>query len=444
MYKMINYNPFNKSINDITGSDLIILKTVSEGWYVDYKQMQISLEKLAKHISSFANQYGGWLFIGIKESSEMTAEEFNGIPNDEVAQALVNIREAVSKYVNPNVYFDTKVINGPVKKLKLSRDNSIIIIGIPEGTNPPYIHKSGRIYRRVADQSEPIVETDRFILDQLWKKGKDTEKRLINFINDFPVLSEGEKHSFLYFYFLTNPSFSQVYHPLKFETFKTFMTTSKTDTISASLETTYTTSGGFIGRQVTGNDPFYETLSFRWWHNGNARVIIPINVPVDYNTLNKYEKFSDFYNTCKSLGANSPKIADFNLILLAIVSMVEKFFDLYEYLKMDRQIYLAATIINTWRIIPFIDSEEYVREIGKNGIPIIQDESIYIPNHISKDSLIIMNHRGVGENFQSKDTIIACLPFILNLLKSIGINIDDKNFQEILISLLTLKNKGSN
>lgn len=440
---MENYNPFGKSLENIQGSDLQILLTVTEGWYVDYKQQSISLEKFAKHISSFANQYGGWLFIGIKESAEMTAEEFNGIPTKDIAATLVKIRESISKYVNPDVYFETKIINGPVKEIGLAENKSIIVIGIPEGTNPPYIHRNGKIYRRVADQSEPVAETDRFILDQLWKRGTESKEKLKHFIKSHSIENKTQDNPILNIYFLTNPTFSNVSYNLGFNSFKNFMISTPQNKIAASLETIFTASGGYIGRQIKGNNPLYHALSFRWWQNGNARGVIPINILDNKNVYQQYRELDNFYFECKKSGITTFKFSDFNYLLLALIALFEKFFDIYEYLKIDRQICIAAVISNTWRTIPFIDSHEYIKMINENGIPVIQDETIIIPDFFSNNSLLQVSNRESDdvEQIQSKNTIIACLPLMVRLLNSIGINLDINEYETITRIFVTLLSK---
>ena len=66
---MQTYSPFDKPIKDLNPHDLTVLKTVNEGWYVEYKREMVNPMALAKAISAFANTYGGWLFLGIQERS---------------------------------------------------------------------------------------------------------------------------------------------------------------------------------------------------------------------------------------------------------------------------------------------------------------------------------------------------------------------------------------
>jgi len=66
MYRY-NFEPFNCSLENVRGSDLLKLKDVAEGWYIDYKREPIPISAFGRHLSAFANQYGGWIFIGVEE-----------------------------------------------------------------------------------------------------------------------------------------------------------------------------------------------------------------------------------------------------------------------------------------------------------------------------------------------------------------------------------------
>ena len=53
------YSPFEKDIDDLKSEDLHLLKSVNEGWYVEYKRELVTASALAKAVSAFANTYGG-------------------------------------------------------------------------------------------------------------------------------------------------------------------------------------------------------------------------------------------------------------------------------------------------------------------------------------------------------------------------------------------------
>lgn len=62
------HNPFESHLSDILPSALQKLFAVSDGWYVEYKSQAIAMKAIAKSLSAFANQYGGWLVFSMTRS----------------------------------------------------------------------------------------------------------------------------------------------------------------------------------------------------------------------------------------------------------------------------------------------------------------------------------------------------------------------------------------
>ena len=89
------YRPFSNDLAEVSGNDLERLRSVHEGWYVEYKQRLVTPRDLAKSLSSFANQYGGWLFLGIVEDGEEhVAREFPGVPDSELSKVLETVKNS--------------------------------------------------------------------------------------------------------------------------------------------------------------------------------------------------------------------------------------------------------------------------------------------------------------------------------------------------------------
>jgi predicted HTH transcriptional regulator len=107
---MTAYSPFQKEFAELCAGDLSALRTVTEGWYVEYKREVPNASSIAKSISAFANTYGGWLFYGVQEKSraEQVAGAFPGIPQIELDGVLQQLRQAAATLVNPSPHFDVK------------------------------------------------------------------------------------------------------------------------------------------------------------------------------------------------------------------------------------------------------------------------------------------------------------------------------------------------
>ena len=107
---MSQYSPFDKPITDLQPPDLAVLKSVSEGWYVDYKRDLIDARGMAKALSAFANTYGGWLFFGVSERSkdDPVADEFTGLSDRDVDVALQRLRQSAAGHLNPTPFFSNE------------------------------------------------------------------------------------------------------------------------------------------------------------------------------------------------------------------------------------------------------------------------------------------------------------------------------------------------
>ena len=117
---MAQYSPFDKPISDLQPSDLAALKCVSEGWYVDYKRDPIDAGSMAKALSAFANTYGGWLFLGIRERSKdnPVADEFSGLADRDVDVVQQRLRLAAAVHLTRHHIFE----RGPYEVLVLISD----------------------------------------------------------------------------------------------------------------------------------------------------------------------------------------------------------------------------------------------------------------------------------------------------------------------------------
>ena len=193
------YSPFDKALQRLATADLAALREVSEGWYVEYKQELSNASSMAKSISAFGNTYGGWIFYGVSEKSkeEPVAGSFPGIARADVDVALQRMRQAVASHTMPSPHFETNVLWGPCRDIGLSDDRAVVCVRVPWSVSAPHIHKSGQIYRRVADGSEPRPENDRFVLDQLWQRSNDLRKKVSKWVARNPEFSEFEKSAVL-------------------------------------------------------------------------------------------------------------------------------------------------------------------------------------------------------------------------------------------------------
>lgn len=164
---------FEKPIENLDETDLGILKTrqIPEGLFIDYK---LDFPKnLAKIVASFANTYGGWIVLGADaDKPDNVPTNFPGI---ELTGANRHPKERfrdICLNINPVPLFSTKLI------LKDGEKRGILVAYIEESPSPPHITLDGRIYRRNAEGSDPVSETDRHTIDLLYQKANASTTQL--------------------------------------------------------------------------------------------------------------------------------------------------------------------------------------------------------------------------------------------------------------------------
>lgn len=435
----MSFNPFGKKrISDLEASDLAVLKDVAEGWYVEYKSQSISVKDAAKQLSAFSNQFGGFLFFGIKESqnSKRTAEEFSGVEISEIEKISTLLREATSEHLSPPVVYEEKVITGPCADIGLDEGKAILAVDIFPSLIPPHIHSCGKIYMRQADQSKPKALTDRYLLDELVKRQNKSRTNLAEFLNNTPALPRSQKGCpFLYVHILPDPFTPSTPHLLTFEQFCSCMTNNTPEFgDNMPMQTMYPTKNGFIAKQTANNDPHFATASIRFWQNRIARFEIPISYgtptelfkPIDGRT---YKYAADFSKEYHHQQFTNTKVCDFSHVTVSLRSLCNMYLHLMETLEETSSFYCTFEIRNMFYKIPFIDTNKYIDHCKNFGIPLIQEKTIKLSQEPFYDNMLKISselpdfdvERGMAHKCLSE-------PISMFIRRSLGMLSDTKDY----------------
>ncbi len=388
-----SYYPFKNPLDKLNGSDLKLLTGVAEGWYVDYKSEDLGARKNGQHLSSFANQYGGWLFFGIKEDGDThTAKTFVGIDNSQLDSIRVSLREGSSAHVHPEVYYEDKVIYGPMPEIDLPEGRFILLVYVPKGLKTPYVHSSGRIYRRIADHSDPKPETDRFLLDALWKRSHEMREHWEEFLTKTPLLSSEQQGSTWIHIFIVPDVYKEDPHKiLTYDDFLVLRSSSADLGPWAPMNRIVTTSDGYLAQQANDAGAELNPLSFRWWYKGDARFSIPLNTydMARFRSLvGKYKSAEEYLAVIHKQNFRNIKIADFSKVLIALMALVNQYLTLRKLAGDTRTLYARMIIENSTMISPFLDEPGFIRRVNENGIPVVEDSNICMPQDASVERLI--------------------------------------------------------
>ncbi len=147
-----------------------------ENFFFEFKDSEVNNQKIANEICAFSNTYGGYIFIGVSDSKEITG-------SDRWTEERIQNLVCDSITPLPSCAIRRFVVNG----------KSIIVIKVDEGSRPPYITNKGDIDERVSSGCRKLVNSDR--LSAIFKRNQERQdrlgKRLSNesidaFRNDFP------------------------------------------------------------------------------------------------------------------------------------------------------------------------------------------------------------------------------------------------------------------
>jgi len=139
---MIRIN--NTNWEDLTISDIkMFLEHVdAESIFFDYKGDAVGNNKITKEVCAFANTYGGYLLIGVKDDGTIegcttwTEERVHNVARDTISP--------------------TPIID--IKKFRTDK-NYILVARVEEGEQPPYITNTGKIYERLSSGSYPVKDS---------------------------------------------------------------------------------------------------------------------------------------------------------------------------------------------------------------------------------------------------------------------------------------------
>ena len=398
------YTPFEKALDDIAPEELCTLRDVHEGWHVEYKSDGPDNRALAKSLSAFANTYGGFLFIGVStEGSSNVASGFPGIDKPRVDVILERLRDSSKDQLSPPVFFDTRVFEGPIDTVGLKDGRSIVVVRIPQGPDTPYVHNDGRIYRRVADASDPRPETDRTTLDLLFGRRQRAYERLEERIRQTPVVSKGESNQpYIHFNILSDPfEIMGHYYPASMAEFS--------DTMSGGglrFDNVFRSNEGFVARQIMGNDPYLRGLTWEFSRRCHSLVTVPINV------LSRQESDSvsheHFLSELDDFGLDSARVLDLNQVMGLTLAIIMRHRSLATIAEVNGPFYVKAHIENVWRTVPFVDLDGFLQNTTKYGFPLVQDTDILVPRGgVSLNEFIQLPERHMSPELASGEILQA-------------------------------------
>lgn len=372
---MTIYNPFGIPFADVKADNLEILKNVAEGWFVEYKKEGQNGNKIAKSVSSFSNSYGGIYFLGIEANKNNKAENIIG-----VSDSPDRIRDSLRNNCNPFPIFDTYTI-------KLSDGNNVIMVVIPEGENPPYIHIDGRIYRRLGASSDPISENDRHTIDMLYNKSRKYLDEIEEFRNSELTYCKGDEVPHLEVYINVKPFRSyRIYDLFQEEEREKLLKLFNDKTVIGNkdysvegkidFDTISTYNRSIVIRNQKGIDLAYNGLTVEIDVFGNLKLLIPISKR-KFESDKYYKRFAELKD--KYTGANIIDFLDARSLYGAITCLVHIYCKYLFDKGYKESVEVKLRLTNCYRSSLYMSSDKYIEHIERYGLPICMKDEQYFP-----------------------------------------------------------------
>jgi hypothetical protein len=389
------YNPFDKRIDELSLEDIKALRErqVKEGLYIEYKSAFTASLKIAHSIASFANTYGGWYFVGIESDQTNLPTNFPGFSMVDQPKPIEHLRNIIKDNVDPFPIYYAKLI-------EVESGKAILVVEIPESDETPHITKDGRIYRRNAEGSDPIPETNRYILDRLYEKSTNLEREIERFCCRDVMLSKAEENSswieiYIMPYPLNRMHIENFFEKVFIDSLKqkmndpTRVELSKGSYFSSSIpfNSVGASFGSVVLRQINPESLPFLGLTFELFRNGNAKIIIPFEF-IPYDSESDSLVWKKLISSLEEEDISLFRIIDGFKALSVFVVLLQKYIDFLKSQNWQDKVLIAYRLENTWRTILFFDSSTLINHINEYGVPICQRKNAWVPSRLQKTNMI--------------------------------------------------------
>lgn len=395
------YSPFDddqsnkKTIFQVNFQDLnqLKLKDIDEGIYIEYKEELSSsvLDKIPKIITSFANERGGWLFIGINDQKEIIPiieRDWENDINNKLNAVTSPIPLTVVRFLKENI-IDT---------------SGVLTIWTPEGKKTPYF-ANGSVYSRVGSGSQPQTNTregyvtikDRYYIDQLYRKSEQNIEQLRRFCKkDIAIKKPIKRDSPINYRDL---GICNIYIIPKYD-LKLYLLDEKSEIIDpiiqgsqlprqyklADLEISFNIGfsdyslslNSIIFRHSKTLDHFEKTMAWELFLNGDSKFHIPI--PYLELTNERLEFLKENCNNFEHAGIFKHfDYVDGQKFLFALFACIDFYVkSMRELSATFDDVVIAIELLNIQKSSLFFQSEEYKGLLATRGIKFSERENYFI------------------------------------------------------------------
>ena len=382
------FNPFNKTLRELKTGDLSVLREIAEGWYVEYKREVGTADRIARSVSSFANQYGGCLLFGIASGPDNTASAFPGVPNQDVSGLLQRIQASVSTHVDPTPWFEVKTLPGPLHEIGLPEDRSVIVVWVPAGHHTPYVHSSGRIYRRVGNASDPDSVAARSEIDKLWERGRRSREGVEELLWP-PDPPEVRNHPALRLT-LASDRLGDWSGDKNVEE-SAFIAALSRSAAAISFDTFFPSGDGLVAQARSIHDSVPQGR-LPTWRFLPSRLLSGYSTGLSAAPARRLNSFLDsrtsggaFRDECVRQRLADVQVFDLDDIWVTVSAAIAQHRELLRMTGGKSHVFVRATVSNVLGWVPFLGLKGYQDQVKQRGLPRVQTPTVRFDNWVAAE-----------------------------------------------------------
>lgn len=420
---------YMRSVFEMNNSNIPELKTLQEGWFVEFKEYAPDSGKLARSVSSFANSHGGLLVIGAKEEQKTRRlADFSPMTQAQADACILKVRESVTAHISPPPFFEARAME--IESLPEHDDHRwIVLISIPKGRIGPYLHSSGCIYVRVGDAATPFALTDLTLQERLWSESLQRKKRMRSRIE---LLSAQLKYGApsVHVVILADEEVATNTNRFSFNDFRKLALSKHAEGADAIFDHAQTLDRSFVARRT---EKKVDAASVVWDYDVSSRLHF-IRLPIAthiwrdgiFESQSDEKKFgldslSEKLRT--SHVAEDVMVANLLPTLWLLSIIIHKVKMLHQNQGYSGKLWLNACAVDVNGTVPFLGTPMYFSEMEEIGLPYVLREVGFLHSLDEKSSWLSSSTTLPGaEEFSSQIDVITSFALFAQLAQSMGIS----------------------
>ena len=152
------------------------------------------------------------------------------------------------------------------------------------------------------------------------------------------------------------------------------------------------------------HDRYSRLLTWEFSRNCNSFITIPISTlppiethkTVEGEVLEAWAQYSigrRFASALRDRGLHHSRVLNLNILLALLSVILMRHRTIVGQSEIKGPFYIKARIENVWRVVPFIDVDDYMEHVIEFDFPVVQDTDLTVPNGTALETFMVWPER---------------------------------------------------